>query len=106
MATNDNEQFDSEFMALDLKEKDGGPQLILSHKRINENEHCFITVGNGPMTDNQNEKNKKKSNNSKFRFFKLVKREGQKYLLQEAVTPEGICEVAQILDSSIGKEDK
>lgn len=136
-----NENVNLESMSFDLGEDDGGRQMILAHKRVNENEHYLFTLGNGPKkaeeqskVENENAGGKKMFNkqmllnirdhfvhkknanevkqeaddleNFKFRCFKLSKVEGKKYLLEEYVTPEGVCNVARLFDPNIGKEEK
>ena len=54
---------------------------------------------------NQTEQEQDDLDNFKLRCFKLSKVEGKKYLVEEYVTPEGVCNVARLFNDSQEKEN-
>lgn len=54
---------------------------------------------------NQTEQEQDDLDNFKLRCFKLSKVEGKKYLVEEYVTPEGVCNVARLFNDNQEKEN-
>ena len=110
------------YTSFDLGEAGGGEQVIIDYREISSTEYYVMTLGNGPKIDlsadsgsenlKEDEKNKaveelekesadyqekkKTSGNIKLRFFKLTFTEANRYLIDEYVSPELICQVARL----------
>ncbi|MBO7123032.1 MAG: hypothetical protein J6V90_07120 [Treponema sp.] len=101
--------------SFDIGEMGGGEQIIIDSRTISETEHYVITLGNAPKINippnsnikelekryleskkNENVVKTKERDNIKLRFFKLTRKEGKKYLIEEYVTPESVSAVAKL----------
>ncbi len=118
---NNDQTTNFDLTGFSLAEKDGGKQMIIARKFIDENSFYAITLGDGPKTKaqiaaEQNAKTKtsavkqfldsfrKRKNQPmtddinqpdvKLRFFKLSRADNEMYTVEEYITLESINEVA------------
>ncbi len=110
------------YTSFDLGEAGGGEQVIIDYREISPTEYYVMTLGNGAKIDlnadsgsedlKEDEKNKtveelekesadykekkKTSGNIKLRFFKLTFVEANRYLIDEYVSPELVCQIARL----------
>ena len=69
METTNNENIDLSLKVFDLDETDGGRQMVLGHKQVNNDEHYLLTVGNGPKQEVKESETPEKENTGVKKFF-------------------------------------
>ena len=79
------------YTSFDLGEAGGGEQVIIDYREISPTEYYVMTLGNAAKIDLSAD-----SGNIKLRFFKLTFVEANRYLIDEYVSPELICQVARL----------
>ena len=57
------------------------------------------------ISEKEEEIAKEANDNFKLRCFKLSKTEDKKFMVEEYITPEGVCNVAKLFSEDIGKEN-
>lgn len=71
METPNNDKIDLALKAFDLDENEGGRQMVLGHKQVNNSEHYLLTIGNGPKQEEKQEPEatEKTENNGMKKLF-------------------------------------